>query len=159
MNRKDLYIGATVYHNMMVHWGAGKIVGSRIKCYHAGCSGYRDALHWEVQWEHREQPTFELPRCLRKTPNRQRLEALAVAQAIRGAKERLPIEIIESHPKGGLLTHLRVKGQWTALCGYKPQTYRTTQMRDRTGWYNSPGFRPCEKCKKRLQRLKKEEQH
>ena len=65
-------------------------------------------------------------------------------------------ELRRSRAKGGFLTHTRIKGEYKALCGYRPSSPTTTLMKDRHGWdWRKFGIRSCKKCEQKERDLRR----
>ena len=66
------------------------------------------------------------------------------------------MDLIHAVPIGGHRVHARRKGEYTAVCGYRPEAKRNSQMRDRTGWkYLTERPVSCPKCQRKLAQLER----
>jgi len=53
---------------------------------------------------------------------------------VRSSKKRKLPETEPARAKGGHLVHAKIKGEWSALCGYTPSAPNHFRMKDRSGW-------------------------
>lgn len=55
----------------------------------------------------------------------------------------------QDRAKGGFLTHYRLRGTLSAVCGFQPKAVRRggRQMQYRHGWTHQRGDRLCNRCK------------
>ena len=57
------------------------------------------------------------------------------------------MKLHQQTPKGGYLVHLVAEGEWSALCGYGPDSPKAYRMVPRSGWRGCSGEgQKCKKC-------------
>lgn len=101
MNRRDITIGMTVYHNIFTHWGPGivqrmsqpNLLESLFES-----KGYRVL----VLWSHHPDPLRVQLKEIRKTPNRKKIRSMVALYQMRGVDAKdggdrliLPKELVK----------------------------------------------------------------
>ncbi len=82
MNRRDIYIGMTVYHTIFPHFGAGKVKATR----RVDALGYRTAEGIQVEWPDKKEGNkviWHHVGMLRKTFNQKKADLIAGLRARR----------------------------------------------------------------------------
>lgn len=66
MTRRELYVGAKVYHVLLYNWGEGEV----LKCRQKDGMGCENARKFLVRWKGREGSIWMRASELRKTPRK-----------------------------------------------------------------------------------------